>query len=368
MGTPWARARRAAGIVWIGLAVLPALLAVLLLVVAETARGRLFGGVALLLLALPLLALAATTRGRRLALGIVGALALAGWLTLVMLAPDGQPLPGSRLRSEVLVGPRPSGLHLAWLLPEIDQLKLGTLLVWIVDPLLDRTEAGRLTELAMRHYRRVEADPELRALGSALPHAYADRDIGHLYAVVPAKQATGAVIFLHGSGGNFIAYLELLRDLSDRTGLVVVAPSYGFGHWEQPGGLLAIERARRHAVDRLGVDERRIFLMGLSNGGRGVTRAAAATPERWAGLVFYSAVMEDDILASPAFQAGWRGRRVLVVHGTSDDRLPRAHLDLALERMKAARVETLLVEGGDHFLLFDRPIETLDRVASFLTQ
>lgn len=343
-----------------------AAVSVSLLITAETWRGRHYALTALLLLALPWLVLRAS---KRTAIGAVAAF-LASYALMVALSANGKPLPGSPLRSDFNGRASYDRTSVFTLLPEIDQIKLGTFLVPFVDPLIDRREAAALRASSMRWYRPMEADPEFRALGTVMSFAYADEDPDHVYAYAPPhapEERLPAIVFLHGSGGNFKAYFYMWKRFADDAHVVVVCPSFGFGNWYEPGGTEAVERARTYAVTKLGADERRVFLAGLSNGGTGVTRAASDRPERWAGLVFLSAVIERSIITAPSF-THVPGRRVLVIHGMTDDRIPISIIDDAIIDLRSggARVDSWLVPAEDHFLFFDRGEDVLARVREWL--
>ncbi len=358
---------------WALCAAVPFALSMLLVVFGETLRGHLFGLVACLLLALPILALRllARTRARLVTLAIAAAAFLIGWFALYRLAPNGASLPGSRLRSEFLGAPRYSRGALASLLPEVDQVSLGTRIVYFVDPIIDYGQATRIREVSMRAYAPMEADPEFAALGSVMGFAYADVDPHHVYAYAPPHapgERLATIVFLHGSAGNFKAYFYLWKRFADDNHAAVVCPSFGFGNWYEPGGTDAIERARQYAIDQLDADEHRIVLAGLSNGGTGVTRAIDEHRSRYAGYVFISAVIEPAVTRRMSFVTGVAHEPVLVIHGDRDDRIP---IDLVLEQANVmkrdgASVETLSVPAQDHFLFFDRPEIVLDRVAAWL--
>jgi predicted esterase len=355
------------------LVAIPGVTDIVLLFGAETWRGRLFAVAALALLALPPLALRAWLERRRARVvpaAAAGVLFVALLLALYLASPPGRPLPGSPLRSEFLADARYRRLAIAALLPEIDQVKLGTYVAPVFDPFIDRAEARRIRDMTMRHYRALEADPQFAALGTVMPDAYDDRDAAHLFAYAPphaADERLPLLLFLHGSAGNFKAYLYLWKGFADRTRTIVVCPSFGFGNWYEPGGVQAVERARAWAVANLGADEARVFLVGLSNGGTGVTRAAAAavTPRAYRGLVFVSGVLEDRILLRATAGPTWP---MLVIHGTKDDRIPVADVKRSVTRLRShgAVVDEWLMDGEDHFLFFDRDSEVLARVADWI--
>lgn len=356
------------GLAYATLTAIPVLLAAILLPTAETWRGRIFAVAALCLLALPPLGVRALVERRR--ARVLPAAATAVLLAMLLGAlyaasPDGRPLPGSALRSEFLGQPRYRRLAVAALLPEIDQVKLGTYVAPVFDPIIDRAQARRIRDVSMRHYRPMEADPELAALGTVMPYAYEDRDAAHLFAYAPphgAAEKLPTILFLHGSAGNFKAYFHLWRRFADRAHMAVVCPSFGFGNWYEPGGLDAIERARAWAVASLDADEARVVLVGLSNGGTGVTRAAAARPAAYRALVLVSGVLEDEELRGAL---PWP---MLVIHGTDDDRIRVAGVKRSLARLRARgmRIDEWFVDGQDHFLFFDRDEAVLARIQEWV--
>ena len=226
-------------------------LSVVLLITAETWRGRHYAVTALLLLSLPWFLLRASRRRSLLACGLCAA----SYLGLAAAAAPGTPLPNSRLRSVFFAKEGYGRFSAAALLPEIDQNKLGTYVIPFVDALIDWRAASHVRRVAMRWYRATEEDREFRALGTVMNYAYADEDPHHLYAYGPphvSGERLPALVFLHGSGGNFKAYFYMWRHFADKAHMIVVCPSFGFGDWWQPGGMEAVERARRYAIEPSG--------------------------------------------------------------------------------------------------------------------
>jgi hypothetical protein len=122
------------------------------------------------------------------------------------------------------------------LFPENDQFALGFHLVPAMDPLFTRKQARMLSGLTASIYTELEADAAFHALGSVMPEAYDELwglpfDRGHYYLYVPPRLDRSvpqpALVFLHGSGGNFKAYTRLLSKLADELGVILIAPSYG---------------------------------------------------------------------------------------------------------------------------------------------
>ncbi len=206
--------------------------------------------------------------------------------------------------------------------------------------------------------------------------AYADvlggsPNAGHYYLYIPRRRPEGplpALIFLHGSGGNFKAYTYLLSTVAEERGVVVIAPSYGFGNWRQHGGVASIERALGDASTVVAIDRSRVALAGLSNGGLGLSLAAAQYSNRYRGLIFLSPVVATEVTDRPEFSAAWRGRPILVITGETDDRIPLAYVRRRAEIWAAGGVNVTLITypGENHFLIFDRRAEVIDDISTWL--
>jgi pimeloyl-ACP methyl ester carboxylesterase len=188
-------------------------------------------------------------------------------------------------------------------------------------------------------------------------------DPQHAYSYCPPRrspgESLGVLVFLHGHGLNYLFVLHALRPLCDQLRLMVLMPSFGYGNWEAPGGVEAILRAVDFGISHGGADPRRVLLGGLSQGGAGVSRAAAEQPSRFAGLVFISATMELSVIGSPEFAAGWKGRPVLVIQGERDANVRPASVTAATQQMIADGVQVTAYRDphAGHFLFFAKPAE-----------
>lgn len=362
------RTARLLAYTWLLLMAGPALLASLLLVVAATWRGHVFAVTALCFVApvLGLRRLAERTRARLLHFGVTSAVGAAGLLPLVLATPRAREV---SVDGAWAVFPQPPGrLALTTLLPEVDQLVLGSYLVPAVDPYITSAGARRIRALFLSVYEPMLDDPQFAVLPTQLGEAYGDEATGQRFVYVPPHlpgEKLPCVVFLHGSGGNFQGYLWVWKQLADAGRFVVVAPGFGFGNWHHEGGVEAIDAARRYAVESLPVDPQRLVLAGLSNGGRGVMRAIEADEARaWRGAILLSAVVDVE----PSVDA-WRGRPVLLVHGLRDDRIAAKWFQLATDALRTAgaKVTAFSDPDEDHFLVFSRRDEVQAWVLGFLT-
>lgn len=343
------------------LASLPFWIAALVLIaVAVTVEGRLFAFAVLCLLPVPLNLLHWKSRPRRWVTLLLLVAGLSALIACYIRSPRYEDNPESAARLLYQNDTRHARLSPANLVPEVDQHLLGSYLFSLIDSHLDWNQAAQLREHLKKVYGDLEQDHELAALPSALGFAYEDlllgrRKVGNLFLYLPPGDAPKPVIlFLHGSMGNFQGYWQIWKTFADQYDVAIVAPTFGAGNWSQPGGLKAIELARAFCLKNPRLDAGRIILAGVSNGGSGVSRAAAEKPAAWYGLVLLSPVLEKSVLDTPEFKTGWRGRPVLLISGEKDRRIPAAHLR-TLEKSitdSAVRVESHYLPGEDHFLAF----------------
>ena len=313
-----------------------------------------------------------------------GALAcLSLWLVLTCwLAwhhPNGRARSGAAVSNRYVGG----GWHyenaaLGALLPEVDQFMLGFRLVPALDPLFTHKQAAMLSSLTRGIYQELEADADFHALGSVMPNAYRELwgrrfDDGHYFLYVPPNldqtKPEPALVFLHGSGGNFKAYTWILSRVADELGMVLVAPSYGMGNWDPHGGPRTVIAALDDAAGTIPLDRGQIHLMGLSNGGLGVSRTAAGSDGgRFNSLVFLSAVCDKTALESSSFATTWKGKPVLVLTGRNDDRVPLAYEQSCADMMThaGALVDMKTFDDADHFLLFSHRREMIATLRAWL--
>ena len=295
-------------------------------------------------------------------------LALAGLALLGLIlwyTPDGGSDPTSPVQHRFTQPVAFQRYTVANIVPEIEQINLGLAVMPFLDPLLTFSRARRVTPFTLALYREMEEDPDFHRLGSAQGWAYAELlqqpfEVGHYYLYLPQQRPDGplpVLIFLHGSAGNFKTYTWVLSKLAEQQGLVVIAPSYGFGNWRYPDTVEVVSRALADAATQVAIDPQRIYLAGLSNGGLGVSYLAAAEPDQFRGLIFLSPVMETRLVDYPAFLERWRGRPVLVLTGAADERIPLRYVEQRIKVLREGGVAVTehIYPGEDHFLVFSQP-------------
>ncbi len=352
-------------------AVPSALIALFLLVDGETWAGRLFAFSWLFMCASVFCFYQRLRKGRgggiRILAIVVGGTVL-GFALCFLLAPSGKSSSQSKLQSVFLGGHGYSKWTPPALVPEWDQIKLGADLIPYADNLMTREKSVRMKTLFRTAYQEMAKDPEFAAVGSVMGCVYADAfgvrcGHKHLFAYVPEHkpgQKLPVILFLHGSVGNFKAYTWTWKRLADARQVAIVAPSFGFGNWDQDGGVEMVDTAYDYIAHHAELDASRVVLAGLSNGGIGVSRAFCRTPERYKGLIYISAVMEEEVMASQEFVKACVGKRILALHGDQDERIPLRYVKGPLASLSAkVEVQTQFYSGEDHFLFLSKRDELL---------
>lgn len=262
-------------------------------------------------------------------------------------------------------------------LPEIDQIHLGYAVASAFDPYFTQKQRRELSALTDAIYAEIRDAADFTAAGSALPSIYSEMTFGqfrdgHYYHYIPTKvdraKPTPALVFLHGSGGNFKAYIWLLSKLADELGITVIAPTFGLGNWEKKDGYEAITRAIADAGKHAAIDPDHIHLMGLSNGGKGLCLAESAEGPKFRTLIFLSTVLHDRISPS-TLAARLKGRPALVLSGGSDDRVPWDYVSGYAEKLAkdGMSVTTRCFEEDDHFLFFRKRTEVLQLISRWIS-
>src|ERR1051326_4111262 len=276
-------------------------LSLLLLFVATTWTGRTFAVAAILISFLPLFATLGkpVSCQRRRPIAIIGALtALVLSVALFFKAPSGNADEHATVRHVYADG----GNHfrrfaLGNVLPESDQTAIGFTLVPAVDSIFTRQQSVALKGWTSGIYRELESDADFHALGSVLPDVYDDLwnlkfDRGHSFLYIPPgadrSKPLPALLFFHGSGGNYKAYLWLLSRVAQRMNFVVIAPSYGLGNWRTADVEKIADAAITACSAEVRIDRENLHAMGLSNGGLAVSQLLSTSHPKFPSYFFLS--------------------------------------------------------------------------------
>lgn len=284
---------------------------------------------------------------------------------VVLNAPNGQPPSESPVKHRFYTGLTFHRYVLSNIAPEIDQIWLGFKVMPYLDPLLTSEQSQRALTPTLQHYRRMRKNQNFRQLGSVLNLSCHEiftgkRTKGHYYLYIPVTNnhlSRPMIVFLHGAGGNFKIYTYILSKLADQLGFIVIAPSFGYtGYWDTQTGEESILEAIDDAANQSAADRRNIYLVGLSNGGLGVTRMAEKYPDYFAGLVYISPV----IVRSERL-IKWRRRPILIVTGARDRRIPVEKIKSIASFWRNCGVDLTLKinQSADHFMVFTQTASLL---------
>jgi phospholipase/carboxylesterase len=135
------------------------------------------------------------------------------------------------------------------------------------------------------------------------------------------EQPAPLVLLLHGAGGHAHQGLDLLRNLADEAGMVLLAPASREYTWDLLVGrrygpdATMIDGALEQVFSRYAVDPERVAVGGFSDGASYALSLGITNGDLFTHVLAFS----------PGFMApaGQRGRpRIFISHGTRDEVLP----------------------------------------------
>jgi pimeloyl-ACP methyl ester carboxylesterase len=352
-----------------------------LLIHAETGGGRLVGGSFVLLLCASMSPWLLRFRRARLPSAIAAGLLLVGGLSCLLgasaIAPTGV-IPAGNFTQWYAGSASFDKRALPNVVPEIDQLKLGSYLFPHLDPFIDRKQGARIRRLFLDIYGEMRRDEAFVQAGSALGMCYEDilrgkRRTLHFYEYVPrhlARERYPVLVFLHGSLGNFKGYTWVMKGLADSEGYAVIAPTYGCGNWYLDRDSSVSTEVYEHCVREPALDQDTIYLAGLSNGGTGVTREIRAHGDRYRGFVLISPVIESQIVASADFVRNSARKPFLIIHGDDDRRIPAEWVRAreGILRSQGLSVTSRYYPREDHFVFFSQRASVIRDIADWLPE
>lgn len=202
---------------------------------------------------------------------------------------------------------------------------------------------------------------------------------------VPAEQARGAVLFLHGNAGN-ISHRLIILEMLNRLGLSVLIIDYrGYGNSEgtptEQGTYIDAETAWQYLTDKLGYAPDRSIIFGRSLGGAIAARLAGQVTA--AGVILESTFTSIEALAENYYPLvpvrlltrihyptldfiGAIKSPVLIVHSRDDELVPFSHAKALyeaaggpreLQEITGSHDEAFLQTGNDYLQTLDRFID-----------
>jgi pimeloyl-ACP methyl ester carboxylesterase len=305
-------------------------------------------------------------------------ISLALFLIPLILAPNGQGAPDGHVRNCYVGGHGTYPRYSPWnVVPEVDQVMAGMNLLALGDPYVDFEKGKRIRSLAMPLYETLEKDVGFESLGSVMGMAYCELfrmefRTGHYYLFLPTaseRAPSACLIYLHGMGGNRKSHFWVLSRIALQQNCAVIAPTFGLGNWDKPGGAALVIDVAHDALATLPIDPERMFLLGYSNGAKGVTRAVMKEPDLFRGLIYLSPVTEDDFFSSPEFLSHHESRKILFLHGGQDRRIPRDLVEstASLLRQQGCDVRIKVYDDEDHYLILSQSDAVTDEIIEWMS-
>jgi phospholipase/carboxylesterase len=136
-----------------------------------------------------------------------------------------------------------------------------------------------------------------------------------------AQRPVPLVLLLHGTGGHARQGLDLLRDLADAAGLLVLAPASRDRTWDLLVGrrygpdLALIDQALKQTFSRYAIDPAHLAIGGFSDGASYALSLGITNGDLFTHVIAFSPGF-----MAPAGQTGTP--RIFVSHGTRDGVLP----------------------------------------------
>jgi pimeloyl-ACP methyl ester carboxylesterase len=169
------------------------------------------------------------------------------------------------------------------------------------------------------------APAPVNAVAPPRVHRGMDRTMDQFTVHVPtgAPEPLRVLVALHGMGGTGEDFSAPLYALTDARGWAVVAPTFSYGDWRDPGQVTKDETRNLPQLatflDRLpeiaGMDvNRAVYLYGFSRGGQTAERFALIYPERVAGV----AMASSGTYTLPVRSFGLENRAALFPYGVAD--------------------------------------------------
>lgn len=216
--------------------------------------------------------------------------------------------------------------------------------------------------------------------------------------LIAGDAAKPRLILIHGTPGSAVGWADLLAD--PPPGFEVVALDRpGFGDSGPEGAMTTLEH-QADAVAALLPPDRASILLGHSLGGPVAALVAARRPERVRALILLAGSLDPAMEEVHPLQrvGAWAPIRallprmirnanaelldlkpqlealraelplvrcpVLIVHGTEDDLVPFSNAAYSAANLTGAcRVETIVLEGADHFLPWNATAAVRDAIA-----
>jgi dipeptidyl aminopeptidase/acylaminoacyl peptidase len=78
--------------------------------------------------------------------------------------------------------------------------------------------------------------------------------------------------------------------------------------------------------------------------------------------------MERQILTSPEFIQGWKGRPIFIIHGSQDARIPKLYIERTVSDFQhnGIHVDVKYYPDEDHFLFFSKRFDVIEDIKQWI--
>jgi len=228
---------------------------------------------------------------------------------------------------------------------------------------LTPAQAAMMRPLVAERYALIAKSPVYAGVASALPYCFAEKrpqqGLALVHVPTGADARTPVLLFLHGYGGSFLWYQQLLAEHFGNH--IIICPAHGINT-----STLSSEYVQECVAAvglRLGRSVVKPVLMGLSAGGFGACDLYTKHPERFGRLICMAAYPPEDLLlkfprdARAAFIAG--GSEYFVRSGDFARRMAKV-------RQLAPVTQEFIVPQADHFFLLSHTTQTMAKLREWM--
>ncbi|WP_397381328.1 alpha/beta fold hydrolase [Prosthecobacter sp.] len=228
---------------------------------------------------------------------------------------------------------------------------------------LTPAQAAMMRPLVAERYALIAKSPAYSVVASALPYCFAEKrpqeGLALVHVPTGADARTPVLLFLHGYGGSFLWYQQLLAE--HFTSHIIICPAYGINTSTISSEY--VQECVQAVGKRLGRPVRKPVLVGLSAGGFGACDVYTKHPERFDRLICMAAYPPENLLlkfprdARAAFIAG--GSEYFVKSGDFARRIAKV-------RQMAPTTQEFTVPQADHFFLLSHTTLTMAKLREWM--
>jgi phospholipase/carboxylesterase len=186
-----------------------------------------------------------------------------------------------------------------------------------------------------------------------------------LKAGIPAAQAKGALIMLHGRGASARSIIALSANLKV-DGFAIYAPQASNNSWypysfmakeedNQPalGSALAIIKQLVEQVVAEGIQKENIYFLGFSQGACLTLEYVTRNAQRYGGVIAFTGGLIGESINAANYSGSFEGTPILLTTGDPDPHVPLTRVEKSLVILKemGADLNSRVFKGRQHTVL-----------------